>query len=1189
MNNNLEVPAKIIEAIKAKKLLVFVGAGMSVKFDLPDWKKMATDVIKDTAIPEYQGYITVLENKLFTPLEVLDKIESEKRSVYTYIENNFIINKSLDLETHKNLIKISGKIVTTNYDNAFEVAKEGIYTVPHNSVFKISNISDKSEYVFKMHGSASHDGSECIVFSNDYENLYSRNNAAIFKMSELFINNTILFIGFGFADPYVNKLFSTMGSLFQGNHTHYLLTTTPDKFKEFKYIRPIALDNYSQIDEFIKLCIPYSADEPIKLTSKPQSSSKLPIPRIAILYPNCLDLPELKSAKSLLTCFDSLEAKLHKGFLNTKALQEIEDYDILFIITSSYKGKLYIEGVDFKSQLTSIEDIMLSIPNDKIPTVIITDTILNTDSKFNIACISSYKNEILNKFIYKILKNNESDFKNENVDVSNFTNNIKYNKLDSKLVSKLASMYGKLNSINFTNKSIEDLVGRVEEQAAIARKLISITSSRKSLTIKGAGGTGKTTLVKKVSHSLYERGYFKNGVVFTSCEQVKNFKDFEQVLINAFNLNSITNFRTYLQENDYKLDLLIILDNFETITSLEDESDIHAIYELLEFVLDFAYITTTSREILDENFEDVFTLSSMITDDAVDLFKRYYGDIQDKELSILRHDILENLLNNNPLAIKLVTKISVRQNSLMYLREQLQDSFLESTSLNFESIFDKKADVNVERTKSIFQSINYSYCKLSDREKLAFELLHLFPDGISISDFKAWFNKEDKSNKKKSVTLSKISDVDLRALSNKSLIENQDGVLQLQPIVRRFAEFQFNKKGAETKKVYYGDAFSFNSYILGYLSDVYFRSVNTSMKLHNLFKSNLLLVLDYIPHVDISEKSEYTKQMMLSYAVHLIDYVLYGQQTEALLEKLPSLYEYFKEVENGKDLLKVATRVMIYYSKNFDTSYRELCDILPPEEMLKRNFNNEEKNEKSLRNRLSAIHSMEGHTLDFINSYIKNNYRPHGIALEAHLFYLGIHIHLEGLSSHFHTFQKDYVHNKLDIKKLETYIDSIFQGFHLEKVQCNFILSKVKNIPIDEIKKLVITNPYTRGLKDLMLAFNSQNNSDKEKHFNYALKHLNHIKYYYLEALYYYCKFLYKTNDSRFEKNYNEGLSLSKKFHYQYLEFRFNQIVSKTDKIYECDYAYYPLPETKAYVENFVSHSNKELAKGNPSIIKARG
>ena len=118
----------------------------------------------------------------------------------------------------------------------------------------------------------------------------------------------------------------------------------------------------------------------------------------------------------------------------------------------------------------------------------------------------------------------------------------------------------------------------------------------------------------------------------------------------------------------------------------------------------------------------------------------------------------------------------------------------------------------------------------------------------------------------------------------------------------------------------------------------------------------------------------------------------------------------------------------------------------------------------------------------------------------------------------------------LNTDKLEKYISSLYLEEHLEIIQCTYTLSKVKKIELLKIKKLVVTNPYTKGLKELMFAFNEDDSDHKIKNFELALKYLSHIKYYYLEALYYYCIFLFNTNDkyaTTINYNYSENLIFS--------------------------------------------------------------
>lgn len=65
-------------------------------------------------------------------------------------------------------------------------------------------------------------------------------------------------------------------------------------------------------------------------------------------------------------------------------------------------------------------------------------------------------------------------------------------------------------SENIDTKNLVNFVGRKTDLEDITRKIID--TNKQVLTIKGSGGIGKTTIVKKVATELYERGYYPDGI-----------------------------------------------------------------------------------------------------------------------------------------------------------------------------------------------------------------------------------------------------------------------------------------------------------------------------------------------------------------------------------------------------------------------------------------------------------------------------------------------------------------------------------------------------------------------------------------------------------------------------------------------------------------------------------------------------
>ncbi|QNF34007.1 SIR2 family protein [Adhaeribacter swui] len=1150
---NITIEANITSAIKNDKLIIFVGSGLSKIFNLPDWNNLVIDVIKEINDEKLKLFIPILEQKLLDPIEVLEKLKNEKDIIHKYLKENFVLKSENDFSLHKKILALTSKIITTNYDNAFEKTDNTISTVLYNSPFNINEIKNEKKFIFKLHGCAKSDASKCILFHSDYLNLYSSENAAILKLKDLFINNTILFIGFGFNDPYVNLVFNNLNKIFEGYNKHYLLTTTPKNFDSLPYIKPIHISDYKEINSFIEKMLVIKNERFKNIHQLEGLTTKYPVnrtPKIAFLYPEPVDLPLNQNFSKSATYFDNLEVEIYKGYLNLKSLQLLDDFELVFIITSSYKNKIYIEGEDLKSELITIEELDRNIPNEKTIRVIVTDEDININQDFSIIHLLGYKASNINKLIFKALRNNDLCFKEKEINIYNIDS------LPFKIEKgrpKFLSLYDIKRPLEFLPKASISIIGRVEEQSIIANRILKIIESNKLLNIKGSGGLGKTTLIKKIGYELYNRGYFDFGVSFISCENINSYADFEEELTKGFKLKNIINFREYLFENSKKINLLIILDNFETVSNLSNKEDYRKVISLLEFATDYANIVITSRESLLVDFEDIFTLGTLITDDALNLFKNnYQGNVKESEEKILRSDILENLLNNNPLAIKLVTKTNSQHKNISELRDQLKEHFFEATSEEFESIFKKNVDLNIERTRSIFQSINYSYHKLTTKQKLAFELLHLFPDGISLTNFKKWFNKQKSSS-------NNISDLELKQLQDKSLVENYDGTLQLQPIIRRFAEFHFIKRTKDIKAKYYIDAYDFNTFQLEYIDFVDFRkSTSFALFLNDSIKNNLLLVLDYLPHIEISEKSIVSNKIhLLNFIDGIMSYIVNESQINAFRRKLNDIKNLFTDIPNADIYLNVISTWFTYYFKDFNSSYEELRNIFPPEEIEKRIFENEDHCQREYRNIISYIHSMEGYTINYIQSFVTN--RAVEFLLDTHFYYLGVFTPSIRAKKGFYNFEIEFILKTLNLSELENYINLLFPEQHLERMQCTYILSKVKFLEKEDIKKLVITNPYTKGLKELMYAFISEDHIIKIQHFEKALKNLYHIKYYYLEALYFFCEYLTKINDPLFEYHYRIGLELSAKYYYQHLEFKFKNILDPDKFTYICNFEYYPI------------------------------
>lgn len=1159
----MNIPKRIAEAIEQKRLVIFAGSGLSSSLNLPSWKKLVIDVIDlidDTNLKQFKP---VLESDLMTPIEVLEKLRKENNQIRGYIKNNFRVEKA-DLKLHKKLIELSGQIITTNYDDAFEKASEyRIDVTTPSSKFNLSELNkiDKN-YLFKIHGTYN-EPDNCVLFKDQYNELYNSDNGngAKEKLKSIFAERVILFIGFSFNDLDIVQIFTSLDKTFGNNNIHFILTTEPGKFKQFSFLEEIPIADYSLIDQFVDECLLVKSasknNQSLQALSDNTSINRV---RIAFLKPEGIDRETNDDINKVLDAFDTLDVDLVVGYLNRRTLLLIEDFDLVVIATRVFKTKIFIEDDNLKTISVSVDEVVENIPNDNIPIVFITNEVITLPENRKCANVSSFKNSVVKRFVYKTFKERKL-VSDENIQY-NFENF-----LSGKILNGTATripIYGRQKNLPMGRKCLTGVVGRVEEQALIATKLLECRKTNRLLNIKASGGVGKTTLVKKISYDLYNRGYYRAGVTFNSCENVRSISDFEELIIAGFELTNILDFRSYLEENfsSNKLDLLVILDNFETVVNHLDGQHLSEAIDLLKFVTDYGNVVITSREKvgLDEDFEEVLTLSRLTTDDALSLFRKHYtGNIQDSELRMLRNDILEDLLDNNPLAIKLVMKANTSFSGISELKSRLEDQFFQSTDIDYTDVYTTNADLNIERSKSIFQCVNYSYAVLNEKEKLAFQILSLFPDGISLHNFKNCFSDR--------VTAKRITDKDLRSLRDKSLVEDYNGVLQLQPIIRRFAEYQFGRIDEEERRKDCLEAYLFNCYVLDLIELIDKKSsIHQAIKLFSRFKHNLLNVLAYIPQVLISEDGKVTKKSQLLNYVYSASFFIVGDKATADFQtKINALKPFFEDLKNAEQLIKVLELERSYYQKEFDISYSQLSHILPADQMLTRVIKEEDDIETMYKDLICHIHSMEGWSLDKIKIYMIN---AAGFPfMGADFFYLGIVDNIVDNNDGFYLFEYALMHDRLNIPLLEKFIADLFQEDHLEIMQCTYVLSKVKNLEHKTISRLVVTNPYTAGLKYLMFAFIEDNLETKIALFENALKKLEHIRYYYLEALYYYAVFIKDHDRSKFDQMIKHGLESSQRYHYQYLKHKFDNAMRETQEPYTFTYSFYNTEGLEKFVQ----------------------
>jgi hypothetical protein len=253
-----------------------------------------------------------------------------------------------------------------------------------------------------------------------------------------------------------------------------------------------------------------------------------------------------------------------------------------------------------------------------------------------------------------------------------------------------------------------------------------------------------------------------------------------------------------------------------------------------------------------------------------------------------------------------------------------------------------------------------------------------------------------------------------------------------------------------------------------------------------------------------------------------------------------------------------------YFDGDFDRAFAGVKQLAPLEKLA--TLDRSIPSERILADTAFGIYLMEGEALCAAKYDARHNriplHYPHSI------FYLGEYNQQLAESCRHDHFTLEVLANMglSTLEAIDAYLSGLYDKAHLERMQVSYTRSKLGPLERQEIETLVTVNPYTKGLKGLMLAFVEPDVIKASELYQEAIGQLGHIKYYYVEALYFYAKFLKTHNPAEFDSLYRQGHELAQKHHYRFLQYRFEQLLHPTGMVY--DPRNYPLPDN----ENFTGY-----------------
>ncbi|EGP5004207.1 hypothetical protein E5K19_002456, partial [Enterococcus faecium] len=209
-----------------KKVIPFIGAGLSAPFSLPTWDDLIghlKELIDQNLWPAIDDDLVRGEYQ-----EAIDDIKKFARFDEQVIQEKIADLYDIDLakpeegpdNNYLDLAKAGFSLyLTTNYDKLFEWYLPEVNSFASLTEYK-SNVqrlfSDSKKNIFHIHG-AVRNPNTIVISSESYKKLYEdpRYNDLMKSFSS---SHSFLFLGFSFNDVFIQNLLKEHKSMYRGNH-----------------------------------------------------------------------------------------------------------------------------------------------------------------------------------------------------------------------------------------------------------------------------------------------------------------------------------------------------------------------------------------------------------------------------------------------------------------------------------------------------------------------------------------------------------------------------------------------------------------------------------------------------------------------------------------------------------------------------------------------------------------------------------------------------------------------------------------------------------------------------------------------------------------------------------------------------------------------------------------------------------
>lgn len=230
---------ELINKIRERKVILFVGSGVSATLNLPTWSQLMDYIAESLHI--HKDIFKMYGDNL-SLAEYYTLVKGSIGPLRSWMDRNWNVDdeKIKNSEVFNNICKLNFPIIyTTNFDNCLERAC-GIFNIDFNKISKVEDICDaeiSKTQIVKFHGDFEDDNS-IVLTESSYFNRMNFESPLDIKLRSDILGKSVLFIGYSLSDINIRYLIYKLNMLWQTRSKQnqrpksYIFLTVPNPVQE---------------------------------------------------------------------------------------------------------------------------------------------------------------------------------------------------------------------------------------------------------------------------------------------------------------------------------------------------------------------------------------------------------------------------------------------------------------------------------------------------------------------------------------------------------------------------------------------------------------------------------------------------------------------------------------------------------------------------------------------------------------------------------------------------------------------------------------------------------------------------------------------------------------------------------------------------------------------------------------------